>query len=68
MTADLGVADTVFNFYTKNDIYNADGELLLKADELVTTVKTDKNGKAAINTDLPIMSDGVQQGRRQDRS
>lgn len=46
MTADLGVADTVFNFYTKNDIYNADGELLLKADELVTTVKTDKNGKA----------------------
>lgn len=58
MTADLGVVDTVFNFYTKNDIYNADGELLLKADELVTTVKTDKNGKAAINTDLPIMSEG----------
>ena len=58
MTADLGVADTVFNFYTRNDIYNADGELLLKADELVTTVKTDKNGKAAINTDLPIMSEG----------
>lgn len=58
MTADLGVADTVFNFYTKNDIYNADGELLLKADELVTTVKTDKNGKASINTDLPIMSEG----------
>lgn len=58
MTADLGVADIVFNFYTKNDIYNADGELLLKADELVTTVKTDKNGKAAINTDLPIMSEG----------
>ena len=58
ITADLGVADTVFNFYTKNDIYNADGELLLKADELVTTVKTDKNGKAAINTDLPIMSEG----------
>lgn len=58
MTADLGVADTVFNLYTKNDIYNADGELLLKADELVTTVKTDKNGKAAINTDLPIMSEG----------
>lgn len=58
MIADLGVADTVFNLYTKNDIYNADGELLLKADELVTTVKTDKNGKAAINTDLPIMSEG----------
>lgn len=58
MTADLGVADTVFNFYTKNDIYNANGELILKADELVTTVKTDKNGKAAINTDLPIMSEG----------
>ena len=58
MTADLDVANTVFNFYTKNDIYNADGELLLKADELVTTVKTDKNGKAAINTDLPIMSEG----------
>lgn len=58
MTADLGVADTVFNLYTKNDIYNADGELLLKAYELVTTVKTDKNGKAAINTDLPIMSEG----------
>lgn len=58
MTADLGVADTVFNFYTKNDIYNADGELLLKADELITTVKTDKNGKASLNTDLPLMSEG----------
>lgn len=58
MTADLGVADTVFNFYTKNDIYNANGELILKADELVTTVKTDKNGKASLNTDLPLMSEG----------
>lgn len=58
MTADLGVADTVFNLYTKNDIYNADGEVLLKADELVTTVKTDKNGKASLNTDLPLMSEG----------
>lgn len=58
MTADLGVADTVFNLYTKNDIYNADGEVLLKADELVTTVKTDKNGKTSLNTDLPLMSEG----------
>lgn len=58
MTADLGVADTVFNLYTKNDIYNADGELILKADELITTVKTDKNGKASLNTDLPLMSEG----------
>ena len=58
MTADLGVADTVFNLYTKNDIYNADGEVLLKADELITTVKTDKNGKASLNTDLPLMSEG----------
>lgn len=58
MTADLGVADTVFNFYTKNDIYNANGELILKADELITTVKTDKNGKASLNTDLPLMSEG----------
>lgn len=54
----LGVADTVFNFYTKNDIYNANGELILKADELITTVKTDKNGKASLNTDLPLMSEG----------
>lgn len=58
MIADLGVADTVFNFYTKNDIYNANGELILKADELITTVKTDKNGKASLNTDLPLMSEG----------
>ena len=58
MTADLGVADTVFNFYTKNDIYNANGELILKADELITTVKTDKNGKASLNTDIPLMSEG----------
>lgn len=58
MTADLGVAYTVFNFYTKNDIYNANGELILKADELITTVKTDKNGKASLNTDLPLMSEG----------
>lgn len=57
MTADLGVADTIFNLYTKHDIYNVDGELLLKADELVTTVKTDKNGKASLNTDLPLMSE-----------
>lgn len=61
MTADLGVADTVFNLYTKNNIYNADGELILKADELITTVKTDKNGKANINTDLPLMSEDYEQ-------
>lgn len=54
----LGVADTEFGIYTKNDIYNADGDILLKADELVTRVKTDKNGKAKLNTDLPIMSEG----------
>lgn len=54
----LGVADAEFGIYTKNDIYNADGDILLNADELVTRVKTDRNGKAKLNTDLPIMSEG----------
>lgn len=58
--ADIGVADTLFNLYTKNDIYNADGELILKADGLVTSVKTDKEGRAKIGTDLPLMSEGYE--------
>ena len=55
--ANIAVPNTMFNLYTKDDIYNADGEVIVKADTLLTTVKTDKDGTAKVTMDLPLMSE-----------
>ena len=54
----MPVRDTVFGFYTKDNIYASDGRLLVSADTLLTTVKTDENGFAKVELDLPMMSEG----------
>ena len=54
--ADTGTPLTgaVFALYSKNDIKNADGKVVVKADELVYTADSDENGLVKFNTDLPL--------------
>lgn len=54
---DKGIA-AVFGLYTKDNIYAANGNLLAEAGELLAIVKTDENGKATADIDLPLMSEG----------
>lgn len=48
------LAGAVFGLYAKNDIKNADGKVVVKADELVYTADSDENGLVKFNTDLPL--------------
>lgn len=57
-SVETGVADAVFGFYTKDNIYNAEGIIIAEAGELLKTVTTDKDGKARLDLDLPLMSEG----------
>ena len=54
--ADTGtpLAGAVFGLYAKNDIRNADGKVVVKADELVYTADSDENGKVRFDVDLPL--------------
>lgn len=54
--ADTGTPLTgaAFGLYAKNDIKNADGKVVVKADELVYTADSDENGLVKFNTDLPL--------------
>ena len=54
--ADTGtpLAGAVFGLYAKNDIKNADGKVVVKADELVYTADSDENGKVRFDADLPL--------------
>lgn len=54
---DIGISDTIFGFYTKDNIYAADGRIIANAGDLLTIVETDKDGKAKVNLDLPLMSE-----------
>lgn len=58
-----GVAGAVFGVYTKDPVYNADGEKIAEAGALVGSMTTDRKGNAVCSTDLPLMSEGYgQQG------
>ncbi|MCM1244701.1 MAG: SpaA isopeptide-forming pilin-related protein [Roseburia sp.] len=52
------VSDTVFGLYASNDIYNAKGEMIVRKDTLLTMVTTGNDGKATVDSDLPLMSEG----------
>lgn len=52
------VAGAEFGFFTKHDIYNVDGEKIVEAGTKLGTVITDEDGKAVIDMDLPLMSEG----------
>lgn len=44
----------VFALYTKNDILNAEGEVILKADTMIEQKATDQDGRIVFTADLPI--------------
>lgn len=54
------VSDTVFGLYTSHDIYNAEGEVIVRKDTLLTMVTTGSDGKATVDSDLPLMSEGYE--------
>jgi uncharacterized surface anchored protein len=46
--------DIVFGLYARNDILNADGEVIIAADSLMDILITDADGKAASTRDIPF--------------
>ena len=44
----------VFALYTKNDILNAEGEVILKADTMIEQKATDQDGRIVFTAHLPI--------------
>lgn len=44
----------VFALYTKNDILNAEGEVIMKADTMIEQKATDQDGRIVFTADLPI--------------
>lgn len=56
------VSDAVFALYTADDIYNAEGNLLITADTMLGTVSTDTDGRAHFDLDVPLMTQGYQRG------
>lgn len=54
------VSGALFGIYTRDDIYNADGEKIAEADTRLGTMETDQEGKAVSPLDLPLMSEGYE--------
>ena len=52
------VGNAKFGFYSKDNIYDKNGNVIVAADEKITTVTTDKEGKAKIPFDVPVMDEG----------
>lgn len=52
------VADAVFGFYSRDNIYNRKGNVIVKAGEKIATVTTDENGVAKIPFNVPVMGEG----------
>lgn len=52
------VSGVTFGFYSKDDIYDVDGNIVVKKDELITKVTTDADGVAKIPFDVPVMDEG----------
>lgn len=48
------VEGAVYGVYALEDILGADGEILVEADSLADTVRTDTEGRAAFDADLPL--------------
>lgn len=52
------VAGAVFGFYSRDNIYDRKGNVIVKAGEKITTVITDENGVAKIPFNVPVMDEG----------
>ena len=51
------VAGAVFGFYSRDNIYDRKGNVIVKAGEKITTVTTDENGVASIPFNVPVMDE-----------
>ena len=52
------VGNARFGFYSKDNIYDKNGNVIVAAGEKIATVTTDKEGKAKIPFDVPEMDEG----------
>lgn len=52
------VADAVFGCYSRDNIYDRKGNVIVNAGEKIATVTTDKNGVAKVPFNVPVMDEG----------
>ena len=52
------VADAVFGFYSRDNIYDRKGNVIVNAGEKIATVTTDENGVAKVPFNVPVMDEG----------
>lgn len=52
------IPDAVFGFYSKDNIYDVNGNIVVAADEKICDVTTDAEGKAKIPFNVPLMDEG----------
>lgn len=52
------IPNAVFGFYSKDNIYDVNGNIVVAADEKICDVTTDAKGKAKIPFNVPLMDEG----------
>ena len=52
------VGNARFGFYSRDNIYDKNGNVIVAVGEKIATVTTDKEGKAKIPFDVPVMDEG----------
>ena len=52
------IADAVFGFYSRDNIYDRKGNMIVNAGEKIATVTTDENGVAKVPFNVPVMDEG----------
>ena len=52
------IGNAKFGFYSRDNIYDKNGNVIVAAGEKIATVTTDKEGKAKIPFDVPVMDEG----------
>lgn len=52
------VAGAVFGFYSRDNIYDRKGNVIVSAGEKIATVATDENGVAKMPFNVPVMDEG----------
>ena len=52
------VGNAKFGFFSRDNIYDRNGNVIVAAGEKIATVTTDKEGKAKIPFDVPVMDEG----------
>lgn len=60
--SEKAVPGTKFGFYSKDNIYDRNGNVIVSAGEKIATVITDENGVATVPFSVPLMSEGYVKG------